>query len=185
MLKYLLVVVMLASIVGCGSTKVDEIKAKADAAVSVLAANLEKDGTKPAPAPSPDGKCPTCKGTGQVGDGNHFAKCMDCNGTGKIGSASSQTPQQPAVPVPPKRLLVYGASWCVPCVVFKNNKPLQDVIKSKGIEIKFLDIDNPQEVTQPVVVGNKTMKTVPFFVYEVNGVPVYWFEGAVDLNKLN
>lgn len=181
MLKYLLVVVMLVSIVGCGSTKVDEIKAKADAAVSVLAANLEKDGAQPAPAPTPDGKCPTCKGTGQVGDGNNFAKCMDCNGTGRTGSV----PQQPAVSVPAKRLKVYGASWCTPCVQFKQNKQIQDAIKAKGIVIQFLDIDNPAEVTQPVVVGNKTMKTVPFFVYEVNGVPVYWFEGAVDLNKLN
>lgn len=72
--------------------EIDEHDAKAKAVVSILVTEFTQD-SKPSPQPdvTPTGKCPTCKGTGKVGDGRVFSTCMDCNGTGKV-TVSEQAP---------------------------------------------------------------------------------------------
>jgi hypothetical protein len=60
----------------------------------IAAVTLERQSAPaPAPAPKPGDVCPTCQGTGKVGDGRISQTCLDCNGTGKV-QATQVTEQQ-------------------------------------------------------------------------------------------
>ena len=57
------------------------------AGIAGLVCSFEDDSSpspSPSPSPRPGDTCPTCKGSGKVGDKTVFSKCLDCDGTGKV-----------------------------------------------------------------------------------------------------
>jgi hypothetical protein len=57
---------------------------------SGIASTTLEHQSKPAPTPdkTPGSVCPSCNGSGKVGDGRIFKTCLDCKGTGVVQSAS-------------------------------------------------------------------------------------------------
>lgn len=193
MLKYLVMITLICT-VGCSESilgpAVNEQAAKADAAVSVLVAHLEADGKDTKPDNRPSGKCATCNGTGKVGDRVHMYDCQDCNGTGVVTATlgpampingQPQNTTEVAPVTSNKKLFVFGAEWCGPCKVWKENKAKIDAIKARGIEVHFLDVDNPNT---PKRIGRIAVTNIPFFLYQVDKQTVYYSVGDVDLNRL-
>lgn len=193
--KLVLLVVLFA---GCSNLLptpapvIDENDAKAKAVISILVTELEQDSQpnpQPDNAPKPGDKCPTCNGKGQVGDGRVFSDCMDCNGTGKVPFPKlslpeveeiiEDTPFKPATTeveavIIKKKLVVYSASWCIPCQVWKNT--YSEEFKRIGVELVPLNMD---EQIKPVIIpGGKEVTSIPFFVYYEDDKPIKWFQGS-------
>lgn len=57
--------------------------------VGIASSSLENQ-NQPAPKPdkTPGSVCPSCNGSGKVGDGRIFKTCLDCKGSGVVQSAS-------------------------------------------------------------------------------------------------
>jgi len=65
------------------------------AGIAGLVCSFDDDSSpSPSPAPQPGDMCPTCNGTGRVGDGTVSSKCLDCDGTGKV--LAEEIPEQPS-----------------------------------------------------------------------------------------
>jgi len=87
---WFVLVLLLAYLPGCSTADVDA--ARFDGWAAAVAGASKMPTSKPTPTPTPDGKCISCGGTGQVGDGVIFSVCLDCNGTGVTDEPKPSTP---------------------------------------------------------------------------------------------
>lgn len=79
------IVICLALFVGCGDPEQIDTHEVDGWAASIIGNSVDAQVT-PDDTPTPGGKCPTCNGTGKVGDGRVFSTCLDCDGKGVITS---------------------------------------------------------------------------------------------------
>jgi hypothetical protein len=80
---------ILLALLASASIGQDKDQARGWAWAGIAASTLEHQ-SKPTPKPdkTPGSVCPSCQGSGKVGDGQVFATCLDCNGTGVVPARS-------------------------------------------------------------------------------------------------
>ena len=61
-----------------------------------------------------------------------------------------------------KQILYFSAGWCQPCKTFK---PQMESLKSEGLPIQFLDVEQNPELSQQYSIRN-----VPTTVFLNNGI---------------
>lgn len=84
-MDYRIVILACVLCTGCGA--VEELDThEVDGWAASVAGTAADAVPQPDDTPTPGGKCPTCNGTGKVGDGRVFSICLDCDGKGVIES---------------------------------------------------------------------------------------------------
>jgi len=61
-----------------------------------------------------------------------------------------------------KQILYFSGAWCGPCKIFK---PKMESLKSEGLPIQFIDVDQQPDIAQKYGIRN-----VPTTVFVNNGV---------------
>lgn len=159
--KLILIGSVVLGFIGCESITIDENDSKAKAILIIAASSFKSDAPDNQPTPDINDSCPTCNGTGKVGDGRIFAKCLDCDGTGKVKDVNLETITQPA-PVEEKKVVtIYSESWCRPCQEWKLNPVYKKKFEEFGFKIiEKSSKDMPKHITSipyfEVELGNKS-----------------------------
>lgn len=148
-MAFICLVLLMLIFTGCTQVEGDEVDT--DQAAAIVAGQMAFYDPAEARKPDVQTKCDECKGTGKVRTKDNLATVpCSCGENCKC----QKTKQVATKPVPPNRMLMFTATWCGPCQMWKRDeKPALVKVgwtigHSDTADIQFVDYDIDQDMVQ-------------------------------------